>query len=97
MSRSYKKSPVYTDGSAGSTKKSKRIANHVIRRTDFEELPLKGGAYRKHFCSYNIHDFITRWTWEEVIAWWEQNDWVRERYPSKKDLYRYWRKNYRNK
>ena len=32
MSRSYKKSPVYTDGSRGTTKDTKRKANQKVRR-----------------------------------------------------------------
>lgn len=92
MSRSYKKNPIYTDGSAGSTKRNKRVANHVIRHLDFDELPLVGKAYRKFFCSYNIHDFISRWTWREAVQWWETSERAQKMYPTKKDLYRYWMK-----
>ena len=93
MSRSYKKSPVYTDGSAGNTKKSKRIANHVVRQTDFEILPQKGSGYKRYYCTYNIHDFICRWTWEEAFNMWSkepEDSPTRKRYPTEKDFYRYW-------
>jgi hypothetical protein len=97
MSRSYKKNPICTDGGAGGPKRSKRTANHKIRKVDFEELPLKGNAYRKFFCSYDIHDFICRWTWEDALDWWEKNEWVQEEYPTKKDLYRWWIKGHKRK
>ena len=56
MSRSYKHSPVVTDGHSGTTKEMKRYANKATRNTDFDELPLKGKGYKKVFCSYDIHD-----------------------------------------
>lgn len=65
MSRSYKHNPVATDGSPGTTKESKRFANKSVRNTDFDELPIKGKSYKKTFESYNIHDYVTRYTKEE--------------------------------
>ena len=57
---------------------------------------------RKLFCSYDIHDWITRWTWEEAKAdyynpdptspWNWQDD-----YPTIKEFYRNWMKNYKRK
>ena len=65
MSRSYKHSPIVTDGHPGTTKEMKRYANKATRNTDFDELPLKGKGYKKVFCSYDIHDQIDRMTREE--------------------------------
>ena len=92
MSRSYKRNPIYTDGSAGGTKRQKRFANKKVRRTPFEDLPLVGKAYRKVFCSYDIHDFISWWTWKDALKWWDTSERAREIYPTQKDLYRYWLK-----
>jgi len=72
MSRSVKKHPVCTDGRPGTTKRSKRCANKRVRNVDFEELPTKGKGYRKVFETYDIHDWINRWTKEEAIKDWEK-------------------------
>lgn len=77
MSRSYKKSPVFTDGSAGSTKRSKRFANKKVRHTDFDDLPRKGNGYKKVFESYDIHDYIT---YESKQQWIERYERRRKNY-----------------
>ena len=92
MSRSYKKNPIYTDGNAGTTQEQKRLANKKIRHTSFEDLPLVGKAYRKFFCSYNIHDYVNRWTWQDALDWWHTSERAQEIYPTERDLYRYWLK-----
>ena len=82
MSRSYKHSPVYTDGSCGSTKNTKRIANRIVRRHNKritqgyfmrdqryrDEITLNGKYYKKYFCSWNIHDWVNYWTEKDAIA-----------------------------
>jgi len=72
MSRSYKHNPYCTDGHPGTTKESKRFANKKVRNTDLEELPPKGKSYKKISESYDIHDWINRWTKEEAIKNWEE-------------------------
>lgn len=96
MSRSYKKHPFYTDGSPGTTKESKKFANKKVRNT--KNLP-NGGAYKKTFESYNIHDYANRWTWEEAKEVWERGDkeYLRKQYPTLKDFYRFWLKCCRTK
>lgn len=96
MSRSYKKNPYCTDGSPKTTQESKKFANKKVRNT--KDLP-NGGAYKKVFESYDIHDFIDRWTWEEAKALWERGDnqYLRNLYPTLKDFYRHWLKCYRSK
>ena len=91
MSRSYKKNPIYTDGSARSTKATKRFANKSVRRRD--DVP-NGSAYKKVFESWNIHDYVNRWSWEEAKAFWESgdNEYLRKYYPTLKEFYRYWLK-----
>jgi len=56
MSRSKKKISIYTDGRAGTPKYFKRVANKVVRKS--KEVP-NGKAYKKLYCSWNIHD----WKW----------------------------------
>lgn len=100
MSRSYKKHPYCTDGSTPGTKNSKRIANKKVRRC--KNKIANGKSYKKLFCSYEIHDWISRWTWEEAKAdyynldltspWNWQDD-----YPTIKDFYKHWMKNYKRK
>lgn len=97
MSRSYKKNPVYTDGSPGTTQESKKFANKKVRNTD--DIPMKGNAYKKVSESWEIHDYKNRWTWEEAKAAWERgdNEYLREHYPTLKEFYRYWIKCCRSK
>lgn len=97
MSRSYKKSPVCTDGKARSTSRTKKYANKIVRRCD-EEIP-NGNFYKRLFCSYEIHDFITRQTWEEAKENYETaEDYIKNRYLDKEDFYnKHWAKYYKRK
>ncbi len=97
MSRSYKKSPVYTDGSRGTTKMAKRIAQKKVRKVD--DLPMKGNAHKKISESWTIHDYCNRWTWEEAKEQWErgENEYLKKHYPTLKEFYRYWLKCCRSK
>lgn len=90
MSRSYKKHPVYTDGRNGQ-KKSKRYANKKVRHS--KNVP-NGKYYKRYFCSYDIHDYVSRWTWKEALESWEQGTYSKG---SLKDFYRYWLIHYKNK
>lgn len=66
MSRSVKKHPVVKDGDSGVF--GKKLANKKVRRT--EDVPMKGKGYRKIFESWDIHDYVNRWTKEEAIEMW---------------------------
>ena len=46
MSRSYKKTPVLKDSNT-SKKTSKRMANKIVRKTDFDVLTSKSKRFRK--------------------------------------------------
>ena len=96
MSRSYKKCPYCTDGSAGTTKEKKKFANKKVRNT--ENVP-SGNAYKKVFESWDIHDYVTHRTWAEAKREWEneENKYLRKRYPTLKHFYRYWLKCYKTK
>ena len=96
MSRSYKKTPWCTDGHVKTTKENKRIANKKVRK--YHKKIHNGKAYKKLSCSYDIHDFKTRWTWKEAKTEYYTNKELWQYYhPTLKDFYRYWIKHYKNK
>lgn len=66
MSRSYKKTPVLKDSNT-SKKTGKRMANKIVRKTDFDVLTSKFKRFRKFFDTWNIYDYRIydvekRWT-----------------------------------
>ena len=91
MSRSYKKNEICNDGSAGTTKRSKRFANKTVRKS--EDVP-SGGAYKKVSETWDIHDYSIRWTWEEAVKDWEEgrNSYLKEKYPTLEEYRQYWEK-----
>lgn len=93
MSRSYKKHAWVTDGKDG-RKYAKRLANKAVRNC--KDVP-NGKAYKKIFCSYNIHDYKSRWPWQEALKNWYNTPFLQEKYPKIKDFYRYWQKHYQMK
>lgn len=95
MSRSFKKHPWVTDGKSGTTAKSKRYANKVIR--NYRNKISNGKYYKRLFCSYMIHDYISRWSWEEAKKEYESKEYLQEYYPTLKAFYKYWSKYYRRK
>lgn len=100
MSRSYKKHPFYTDGKTPGPKISKRYANKKVR--NYKNKIAKGKSYKKLFCSYEIHDFIARWTWEDAKAAYLIEDSpgkysYKDSFPTLKDFYRYWLKHHKIK
>ena len=62
-----------TDGHVKSTKISKRFANKKVRNA--KDLPTKQrNAYKKCYNSYDIHDYIVRWTLQDAIDEWDEED-----------------------
>ena len=102
MSRSYKKNPVVTDGSARNTQHSKRLASRRLRRSlnNSDEL-LQGSRYKRHTCSYDIHDYAFRLSWEDAMKQYEGDyqrySWVREQYPTLEEYRKWWEKYYLRK
>lgn len=101
MSRSYKKYPYYTDGSPGTTKEMKRFANKKVRQYK-KDINKKGNSYKKIFETYDIHDWISRWSWEEAKAEYENNDGIgryswKDDYLTLKDFRNFWSKYYKRK
>lgn len=61
MSRSYKKIPIVKVAPKNGTTE-KKFANKKVRR--YKEAITNGKAYRKLFNSWDIHDYVVRWTYE---------------------------------
>ena len=124
MSRSYKKSPYCTDGHRRTTKETKQIANRSVRRRNKritlgyltresryrDILTLDGMSYKRFFCSYDIHDYVTRWSKAEALHdyehprmfWIQYKDgtgewWSRWLDYNKEQFLNYWAKCYRRK
>ena len=122
MSRSYKKHPYCTDGRSPTPRQMKSIANRSVRRhnklvvdgwfaedTRYENcFTLDGKSYKKWFCSYDIHDYINRWTKAQAIHEWEHPHWhywartdtwwhAWDDYKTREDMEQYWAKYYRRK
>lgn len=64
MSRSYKKNPIVKDNKRSSAK-NKQIANHQVRQ--FKRGISNGKAYKKISNSYEIHDYVSRRTWQDNL------------------------------
>ena len=102
MSRSYKKSPICSDRPNGA-KYWKRIGNKKARKSK-DNFP-KGRKYRRVYNSWEIHDYISRWTKKEALEyynhagyfyngkWYCAFDFKDE----KEFLNKYWKKYYRRK
>lgn len=95
MSRSTKKNPIIKDNGK-SNKKDKQIINRALRRKinnpDFELSD--GNAYKKVYESWNIADYVCRWTREEAIEYYNDPDNVdiREKYPTLEEWLNQWEK-----
>ena len=63
MSRSYKKHPIYTDRARGA-KYWKRQANRKVRH--YKDRVLHND-YKRLYCSWEIHDWVSRWDRAEAI------------------------------
>ena len=87
MSRSYKKYPIVNDSKPKSTKAKKKIANRKVRNTD--DVP-NGKAYKKVSESWDIRDFSWFWSWEDAKKDYEENEYLKKRYPTADDYYRFW-------
>ena len=92
MSRSYKHSPVWTDGTGG-RKAQKREANRRVR--NYKHKIANGSAYKKLFERYDIHDWVMRIPlieWMDMyIRWGYYEDY------SEKEWKEQWAKTYRRK
>jgi hypothetical protein len=105
MSRSYRKHPINTDGRDGRVTQ-KRWANKKVRR--YKNKIANGKAYKHIFESWEIHDYISRWSWEQAKEEYEHSAYINSKgefnyiyqddYPTLKDFYnKCWSKVYRRK
>ncbi|WCK57636.1 hypothetical protein PP175_26620 (plasmid) [Aneurinibacillus sp. Ricciae_BoGa-3] len=60
MSRSYKKQPIIKDHDSG--KAGKNFANRKVRR--YKQALPNGKAYRKIYETYDVHDYVSRYSYE---------------------------------
>lgn len=93
MSRSYRKTPIITDGFLHSpqSKKMKRIFNRKLRRSKVE-LP-DGCGYKKANESYDISDYKFHVSWDDYKSW----KWVQESGMTDEEKWADWSKTYRGK
>lgn len=98
MSRSYKKIPIAKD-STKSSANNKRIANRVYRHNNKMELHQRK-AYRKHYETWKIHDYVSLYTREQAIKDYYDREYKylkRLGYPTLESWLNYWEKCYRRK
>lgn len=103
MSRSYKKHPVSTDGRRGRVKE-KRRANKIFRKYENEnDIKQARAQYKKVSCSWDIHDYISRMSYNEAISWYterisdEYSEYFKKSFPTLKSWLNYWEKCYKRK
>ena len=83
MSRSYKKSPVATDGTRQTTKEMKKYANKAVRNYKFELH--KGKDNKKDLFKHDPkNEYYNDLRWQK-------------KYPTLKSFYKYWSKYYKRK
>ena len=100
MSRSYKKNPIVKDNGKGK-KDKKAIANSRVRNKlkDLDYTIANGKAYRKEYESWDIADFVSRWTRQEAINYYNNKESFvdRKRFPTLESWLAYWKKCYKCK
>lgn len=72
MSKSYKKTPIGKD--CGYHKKGKKFANRRVRALNENELCSRGSLYKRYYESWNIVDYISRWTKEDAIEYYKKKE-----------------------
>ena len=76
MSRSCKKQPFIKDNGKGS-KQAKTYANRIYRRRiskATEPSGRKSALYRRNYESWNIHDYVSRWSYIDALREWESEE-----------------------
>lgn len=74
MSRSYRHTPIIKDNTHKGKKPAKRIANKIVRARlkNIDYTIADGTSFKKEYCSYNIADYVCRWTREDAIKYYEE-------------------------
>lgn len=103
MSRSYRKNPIIKDGrfNRAKGKHGKKFANRKVRHS--EDI-LQHTNYKKIYCSWEINDYCSRMSKEELIADFDSYSENVPFYPSWMDEFKtledalnWWRKTYLRK
>ena len=95
MSRSYKKNPICSDRPNGA-KYWKRLANKKVRKQNIHFS--KGKKYKKVFNSWEIHDYISRWSKYQALKDLYRYKYLKEDYESEEEfLNKFWKKYYKRK
>lgn len=95
MSRSYKKNPICSDRPNGA-KYWKRLANKKVRKQNIRFS--KGKKYKKVFNSWEIHDYISRWSKYQALKDLYRYKYLKEDYESEEEfLNKFWKKYYKRK
>lgn len=88
MSRSYRKTPILKDGGR-SSKYNKQLANRHIRRKANRDVYSdhigSNSFYKKMYESWEINDYISRYTLDEAIKDYDRlkkYEWFYEQYPT---------------
>lgn len=95
MSRSVKRSPVYTDHDTPGTRWCKRQASKAVRR--YTDEVRNGKWYRKLFCSWNICDYRFFKTRQQSIHEWETSRYPRDQSLTRTEVINDWEKIFRRK
>lgn len=82
MSRSYKKTPIIKDNGGGK-KFAKKIANKRIRTKLKQDIEIgNGNEFKKHSESWDIADYVSRYTEHEAIEDYNTNNYLHKKYPT---------------
>lgn len=96
MSRSIKKNPICKSGN--NSRYGKRLANKKVRRT-LIDMPQKSKAYKKVYESYNITDYVCRWTFRDALEdyyYGNRKEYWQSHY-TEEEFIKYWTKSCRRK
>ncbi|AHV95640.1 hypothetical protein [Paenibacillus sabinae] len=95
MSKSVKKSPVWTDHH---TQVQAGVNDRLAEPYTATQMIFKNGKwYRKLFCSWIICDYRSYKTKQQVIHEWEKSRWLRDRLLTQAEVIKDWEKFYRRK
>ena len=83
MSKSYKKYPIVRQ-----EKEDYHYLNRKLRHDKLAEIP-NGGSYRKYVDK--CHEWKYIWTKEQDICQYNEDEWIKERFPTLDEWINYWK------
>lgn len=95
MSRSYKKSPVFTDQSRYSTRWVKRQASKAVRR--YAEETSNGKWYRRVYCPWNICDYRFYIPLQQALRQEGKSRWFWSHGSTRDEVIKDWKRDYYRK